>query len=630
MTDVVGKAVYELQADSSGVKTGAASAERTLTESGGRAGTGFVNSFKESITKSHGSLGEGIAQGLGFVSILGAAHLAEEAIKKVGEVIGEAVNAAKAAEVENAKLDASLAANVKGWDGNTTAIEETIKARERLGFTDSAQKDALALLVVHTHDVTKALDAERVAMDLARLKGIDLGTASTLVGKAFDGNVTALKRLGIELPKGVKGMDALAAITKVAGGQADAFSKTTEGAGQAVAAQWEGVMERLGAAIIPVEQGLMTLAADGIPTVLNAVDLLTTAWQNMLDLIDPGGAELRNVNAALRAMAASLGLPTDTLVKFKSAQDEANKSVGETIILDDNYRTELRQLTDQIMSGQGTAAEKADALAAATAGLKETYGYTDTAGQALTATTGGLTKAQQEALDIINLYLDDQREAASQAGLVAQATQDQTTAVAASLPYWSKAGTSVSDLMAEIKSLADTKTYLDGWNAAWMGAAVETKHATGTITEAVTALPYDMWQGLKDGEDAVKQGMKDLIYAMNHPWEAEKDRAHLLGILTGKRLQEGLHSSSPFVRSEAEHLRSVTLDALNGIPAKTHDVGFRAGQNLIAGLKASGYLDFVAGMFGLGGASSNRHNYRLTHGSGTRYTDPLHHSSGGG
>ena len=103
-----------------------------------------------------------------------------------------------------------------------------------------------------TKDVDKALELQATAMDLARLRGMDLVTAGDLIGKVYAGNLGTLSRYGIVLRKGTTAAEALAEIQRRASGQAQAYADTTEG--QMVVAQikMNDAMEELGETLTPL------------------------------------------------------------------------------------------------------------------------------------------------------------------------------------------------------------------------------------------------------------------------------------------------------------------------------------------------------------------------------------------
>ena len=122
------------------------------------------------------------------------------------------------------------------------------------GFTGDELRSSLSALVTVTKDTKQAQTDQSAAEDLARARGIDLASATNIVIKAQEGNVGALKKLGIIVPAVTKNVDdlkashqkftpeqlkaaqaadkqatataALAAIQKAAQGQAEAYAGT--------------------------------------------------------------------------------------------------------------------------------------------------------------------------------------------------------------------------------------------------------------------------------------------------------------------------------------------------------------------------------------------------------------------
>lgn len=197
------------------------------------------------------------------------------AIGGIGLVVTGLIGATKAAADEEKgikRMDAALRANIKGWDGNSSAIEDVISQRENLAFSDDDLRASLSSLVVGTHDVSKALELQSTAMDLARLKGISLEDATKLVMKASQGNAGAVKKMGIEVAKGAKGTEILAAIQKAAAGQAKAYGATAVGAMEAFQISVGDVVEDVGSAFVPImAQAFTFLRTDALPAVRGVI-----------------------------------------------------------------------------------------------------------------------------------------------------------------------------------------------------------------------------------------------------------------------------------------------------------------------------------------------------------------------
>lgn len=284
---------------------------------------GRIKDKFDTLGKSGGF--KSIVQGVGMGVGIAAWNQIGNAIGAATQLIGDATRAALEEEASIAKLDAALRANVASYDGNTAAIEETLSARMRLGFADDEQRDSLARLVSVTKDSTKALALQRTAMDLARLRGMDLATASDLVGKVFGGNIGILSRYGIQLKKGTTATQALAEIQKRAAGQAEAYADTN--AGKLLASQIKvgEAMEKLGAVALPAVVEGTELAADAIEDLSGALDGLSFSLPvidsslidiaaNIKGVADAGTTPLMHLSGLFEVAADAvdaLGISTD-------------------------------------------------------------------------------------------------------------------------------------------------------------------------------------------------------------------------------------------------------------------------------------------------------------------------------
>ena len=215
-----------------------------------------------------GTVMQGVGMGIG----IGFANLAATGISKVVDFLGDAVRAGMEEEASIAKLTTSLRANVAGWDGNTMAIEKTIKAQMDLGFSDEEQRDSLARLVVATHDVSKAQEIQRAAMDLARLKGVDLATATDALIKVEAGQYRGLKALGIELRAGATSQEALNAVQLAAQGQAQAYADTVGGELLTAQVKFSDAMDRIGVTILPVVNAALEASVTVLDQVTGGID----------------------------------------------------------------------------------------------------------------------------------------------------------------------------------------------------------------------------------------------------------------------------------------------------------------------------------------------------------------------
>ena len=233
------------------------------------------------VKRSMASFKRDAITGFGLGAGMNVFSLATKGIGMVTDYLGDSIKAAQEEEVSIAKLTTSLKANIAGWDGNTDAIEAVLAARMKLGFSDDEQRTSLTMLIAITHDATKALDIQRTAMDLARMRGMSLADATTLLGKVAGGNIGILSRYGIKIAKGASTTEALAAIQKLAAGQAVAYGKASAGASQRLNVALGELSETVGKLIAGPAADFTGWLAD----LISVSDRLTPKMQGIADKI---------------------------------------------------------------------------------------------------------------------------------------------------------------------------------------------------------------------------------------------------------------------------------------------------------------------------------------------------------
>lgn len=263
----IGDLIMRVVADLKGFAT---TVEKEGAKAGTKAGQAASRNIGKELSKS-GQIKTGLLQGLGIGAGLGVASLVTTVIRELTAVVGDSIRAFNEDQVSQQKLRTSLEANVRSWDGNTAAIEGVLASRMKLGFSDDEQRESLAQLVVATNDVSKALEIQRAAMDLARLKGISLAEAGQALIKIEGGQFRALKAMGIQLKQGATAQDALTAVQKAATGQAEDYAETNDGKVLVSQVKVNDAMERLGEVLAgPVADGSVA-AADAIVGLFDAL-----------------------------------------------------------------------------------------------------------------------------------------------------------------------------------------------------------------------------------------------------------------------------------------------------------------------------------------------------------------------
>jgi hypothetical protein len=271
-----------------------------------------VNILLKAKDAASGPIGR-VSKAMGGLSTA-AGVLAGVGLVAVAAGLGEAVKGALAEEKSIAKLDAALKANVKNWDGNREAIEGVLAARMDLGFSDDEQRESLSLLVAATHDSTKALELQRTAMDLARLKNISLSEASEALVKVEGGQFRLLKSLGIELDKNATQQDALTAVQRVATGQADAYANTSGGKLLKAQIKVGEALEKIGTVVLPVLADALSFVADKAVMVIEWFQkTAATLWAGGKSPLAKGVALIGD---GFRALAGAIGFVIDKVASL--------------------------------------------------------------------------------------------------------------------------------------------------------------------------------------------------------------------------------------------------------------------------------------------------------------------------
>jgi len=207
-----------------------------------------------------------------------AAAFAVAAAAAVAYASKLAVDGVKAA-IEDEQAQLRLANALKAATGATDA---QIKATEDMilqtslatGVADDALRPALQRLAVSTKDTVEAQKLLTLALDISKASGKDLESVANALGRAQDGNVTSLGRLGLGLSKAelatLSFTEIQAKLSELYGGAAAANAETFQGKIDRLKVAFDEAKESLGVALLPtVERFIGFLNDSGIPA-LNA------------------------------------------------------------------------------------------------------------------------------------------------------------------------------------------------------------------------------------------------------------------------------------------------------------------------------------------------------------------------
>jgi phage-related protein len=228
-----------------------------------------VDGFGEKVGKV------GLAVGAAFVA---AAAAAGAYAVKIGT---EAVTAAIADEKAQTQLATAITAATGATNLQIAAIETQItKTSLATGVADDQLRPALGRLVLATNSTSTAQGLLNTALDVSAATGKPLETVTNALAKAYEGNTTALGKLGVGYGAAeLKGKDFNTIVgelnTQFSGAAATAAG-TYQGQIDKLKVGFDEAKESLGVALLPVIQTFITFLNDkALPAVLKVVAAFT-------------------------------------------------------------------------------------------------------------------------------------------------------------------------------------------------------------------------------------------------------------------------------------------------------------------------------------------------------------------
>jgi hypothetical protein len=255
------------------------------------------------------------------------------------------IDAVKAA-VEDEKAQKSLAITLKNTtkatDAQVKSVEDYIdKTARATGIADDQLRPSLDRLVRSTQDVTKAQKLQQLALDIAAGTGKDLATVTEALGKAYDGNLGALKRIGVPLDENIvktKDFDAATkALSETFAGQAAAAAETFAGRMARIKIAIDESKEQLGQALLPLLERFAKFATDQLaPALQGLVDGLTRSGKQSLTraFYDAGtgavtfGYDMDTVQGQAYLLGEQLRKTTDRLTELLDRVTGATEGEG--------------------------------------------------------------------------------------------------------------------------------------------------------------------------------------------------------------------------------------------------------------------------------------------------------------
>lgn len=234
----------------------------------------------------------------------------------IGLGIASTIRAAQESAIAQAKLKNSIAnmpelvgASVSAFNNQATALQNVTVA------SDESVTSVQAMLGTFHLTQSEILGLTPLVVDFSRKFGIDLVSASKQVGKAMEGQISALQRAGIMIDKTAYSTDRFGAVMKAlrenAGGFAAQEGKTFDGQVQILAHHFDEFKENVGAGAIAVANDLLP-ALNSVGVAFNNVDSATGGTAGSVVSIGAvaaiaGGSILLLAGAAIKLQAVLSG-----------------------------------------------------------------------------------------------------------------------------------------------------------------------------------------------------------------------------------------------------------------------------------------------------------------------------------
>jgi len=261
----------------------------------------------------------------GKVAAAAFAAAAAAAAAYAGKLAIEGVKAAIEDEAAQKRLATALENVTGATEAQIAAVEQQIlKTSLATGVADDKLRPALQRLAVATGDVTKAQDLLKLSLDISAATGRDVESVSAALAKAYEGNNTALTRLGVGISAaeaktlGFEGT--VKQLSDTFGGAAATQANTFEGQINRLKVSFDEAKESVGAALLPILRQLLDYF----------VNVLIPKFQEAKRLaVDPIIKAFQDNEAALRDLWSFI--KTFLVPIFENTLVSAIKTVGATI-----------------------------------------------------------------------------------------------------------------------------------------------------------------------------------------------------------------------------------------------------------------------------------------------------------
>jgi hypothetical protein len=330
----------------------------------------------------------------------------------------QAVKNAAQDEAAQRKLEETIRASTKATEAQTKAVANYIDETSiAVGITDDELRPAFSRLVRSTNDVEEAQKLLNLALDITAATGKPLEAVTNALGKAYDGNLTSLSRLGLGIDQSIlKTKDFDLVYQNLAG----TFGSFAENEAQSTEAQFRRIQiavdeakESIGAALLPaVNQLTSFLLTSAVPALNQFIAGLTGSGL----AADEAETSAFNFGESIRSAGIKIIEAKDTLI-------EIGKVIAFVFVTSKIY-TYITALTALVAAFR---AIQVAATAAGVAGAFATGGVNIAAGAVALAGAGIATGIANSAISGGNAASNMGASTATSAQLAAGAARAGTT-----------------------------------------------------------------------------------------------------------------------------------------------------------------------------------------------------------
>jgi hypothetical protein len=204
-------------------------------------------------------------------------------------------------------------------------IEEAIRANQRKGVSDEAQRAGIADFLDKTKSATEALKLNTATIELAAAKAIPYADAENIIKSAAAGKTAALQKAGVEIKKGADITQIATAVNAKFSGSLDRMAETESGK-LAISNQ------KLNEAMESVGRVINTLAIVVVPAVVGAFsDFVTLATDNVgpaIELISNNMLLFGPIGIGIAAVILSTVIPAFVSMAVAAAAAAAAAAIA--------------------------------------------------------------------------------------------------------------------------------------------------------------------------------------------------------------------------------------------------------------------------------------------------------------